>query len=73
MKPRKLVLPNGIYRYIIRDDGTVSLWSPSGKPYQINAQHVFTTCMCSCLPEYQCFGKGFSPGALRRFIEAHNI
>ena len=69
MKPRKLKLPSGTWRYLVGDATT--LWSPAGKRYRIGAQHLFTTCMCSCPPQFQCFGKGFSPHSLRRFIEKH--
>lgn len=71
MRARKLKLASGTWRYVIDTDHVTTLRSPSGKRYRIGPDHTFTTCMCSCPPEYQCFGKGFSPGALRRFIEKH--
>jgi hypothetical protein len=71
MKPRKLKLASGTWRYILDKTGVTTLWSPSGKRYRVGADLTFTTCMCSCPPEFQCFGKGFSPGGLRRFIEKH--
>ncbi len=71
MKPRKLKLPSGTWRYIVGDDGVTTLWSPAGKRYRVGTSHTFTTCMCSCPPAHQCFGFGFSPGSLREFIERH--
>ena len=71
MKPRKLKRPSGTWRYLLDQAGVATLWSPSGRRHRVGPTHTFTTCMCSCPPEYQCFGKGFSPGSLRRFIERH--
>lgn len=71
MKPRKLKLSSGTWRYIVAADGMTTLWSPAGKRLRVGPTHTFTTCLCSCPPAYQCFGKGFSPGSLRRFIERH--
>jgi hypothetical protein len=71
MKPRKLRLVSGTWRYIVDKGHVTTLWSPSGQRYRVGWDHTFTICMCSCPPEFQCFGKGFSPGSLRRFIEKH--
>lgn len=69
--PRKLKLLSGTWRYIVDKNGITTLWSPSGQRFRVGGIHTFTSCMCSCPPELQCFGKGFSPGSLRQFIEKH--
>lgn len=69
MKLRKLKLESGVWRY--RVDKGVTVWTPSGKRHFVPHNDVFTICMCSCPPEYQCFGKGFSPGSLRKYCETH--
>lgn len=70
MRPRKLRLPSGTWRYIIKECIT-TLWTPAGRRYQVPHNKTFKNSMCSCGPEYSCLGWGFSPHALRAFIEKH--
>ena len=56
MKPRRLKLSSGIWRYLVGKT-CVTLWSPSGKKL------VFST------PYWEPHERSVTPGLLRRFIE----
>lgn len=72
MRLRKLRLPSGTWRFKFeKTNRDVLVWSPSGKKHVVPHAHVFVSSMCDCGPDYSCFGWGFSPRALRRFIEAN--
>lgn len=72
MRLRKLRLPSGTWRFKFeKNTPYILLWSPGGKKTAVPRERVFTSAMCDCGPEYSCFGWGFSPRALRRFIETN--
>ena len=72
MRLRKLQLPSGTWRFKFEKSTlNVLLWSPCGKKSTVPHDHVFVSSMCDCGPDYSCFGWGFSPRALRMYIEAN--
>jgi len=71
MKPRKLTLESGIWRYLVGNMAT-TLWKPSGKKLRILNWYIGgrTPEGHFCFDEH-CTAKGLpvTPGKLRKYIE----
>ena len=72
MKPRKLKLPSGIWRFLI-DSHRTTLWTPSGKRYRLENEEILGVRHSCDEHEYHepCPGPigSVTPGKLRAFIE----
>lgn len=70
MKPRKLKLTSGTWRFLIDSHGT-TLWSPSGKRRRIDNEKITMTQSHHCDYEPGCPGPSgtVTPGNLRAYIE----
>lgn len=73
MRPRRLVLPSGTWRFLVGGVRT-TVWSPSGRRWGVMnweisgaapGTHVCGDALCSAS------GYPVTPGLLRAFIEAH--
>jgi len=70
MKPRKLKLASGIWRFLIDNHGT-TLWSPSGKKHRLANEKITGERSHCCAHAPGCPGPSgtVTPGNLRAYIE----
>ena len=73
MKPRKLKLESGVWRFFVKGVST-TLWTPAGKKLHLLNWHISgpTPGVHHCFDEH-CTGRGHpvTPGNLRKYIEGN--